>query len=131
MDHGKTGGVDVLIVEDDDDLRASQAEVLRSEGYSVVEANDSLVALAQLEHFDVASMIVDIYLPDVSGLWLLDQLENPPPVVLVTARDCDSEVAARRQKFFSYLQKPVRPALLLDAVSRALQLGERRARDQR
>lgn len=52
-------------------------------------------------------MILDRFMPGLSGLWLLDQLDDPPPVLLVTAHDYDTEVWARRDTIFLYLQKPV------------------------
>jgi len=59
-------------------------------------------------------------MPGLDGLGLLDRVSDPPPVVLITARDYDAEVIKRRSKVSMYLQKPVPPASLLQAVGAAI-----------
>jgi two-component system phosphoglycerate transport system response regulator PgtA len=117
--------VDVLLVEDDEDVRTTFVDILRGAGYSTAEAGDSHAALQQLEFLTVRSVLLDVYLPGLSGLWLLDQIDDPPPVVLVTAHDYDPEVLARREKVFLYVQKPVAPAELLRVVARSVAAGRR------
>jgi len=119
------GDVDVLLVEDDEDVRATFVEILRGAGYTTAEAGDSQSALQQLELLTVRSVLLDVYLPGLSGLWLLDQIDDPPPVVLVTAHDYDPEVLARREKVFLYVQKPVAPTELLRVVARSVAAGRR------
>jgi CheY-like chemotaxis protein len=115
--------VDVLLVEDDEDVRCSFAEILNEAGYSTAEATDTSTALELLASTNVATVVLDIYLPGRNGLWLLDQLEDLPPVVLVTAHNYDPDVMARRAKVLLYLQKPVQPPDLLQAVARSLAAG--------
>ena len=111
--------VAVLVVEDDHDVRRSLAAVLRHARYRVAEAEDSLEALHHLESTTFAAVVLDLWLPGLSGLWLLDEIDDPPPVVLVTGRDYDYEVIKRQDKIFLYLKKPVPPPVLLSAVARA------------
>ena len=115
--------LDVLLVEDDEPVRTSFAEILREARYTVVEAADSQAALELLNTADVRTVVLDVYLPTRSGLWLLDQLDDPPPVVLVTGHPYDPEVMRRRDKVFLYLQKPIHPPELLVGVARAVALG--------
>jgi two-component system, NtrC family, phosphoglycerate transport system response regulator PgtA len=119
----ETAVVDVLVVENDLAVRESEAAVLRQASYSVVEAEDSLSALACLTGIEFGAVVLDLYLPGLGGLWLLDELDDPPPVVLVTARELDYEVMRRRDKFLVYLKKPVPPSALLSAVARAATLS--------
>lgn len=112
--------VDVLVVEDDAGIRTSFAAILRGAGYKVAEAEDGLVALEQLRSRRVGAVVLDVLMPGLDGLDLLDKLDDPPPVVLVTAHDYDPEVMARRSKVSLYLQKPVPPANLLEAVAQAI-----------
>ena len=116
--------IDVLIVEDDEGVRESEADVLHSGGYTTAEVGDCLSALELLESEQFGSVVLDVYMSGLSGLWLLDQLDDPPPVLLVTAHDYDPNVLSRREKFFMYLQKPVAPLELLQAVSRALKASQ-------
>jgi DNA-binding NtrC family response regulator len=115
--------VDVLVVEDEEAVRTSFADILAEAGYSTAEAFDSSAALELLSNTAVGTVVLDVFLPGRSGLWLLDQLESPPPVVLVTAHHYDPEIMARRDKVFMYLQKPVNPPELLQVVARAIARG--------
>jgi len=117
------GGIDVLVVEDDEDLRTSWRDILLDARWQVEEASNGLVALEFLRARPVRAMLLDVGMPVLDGFGLLDQLENPPPVLLVTAHVYDSEVMARRDKVFMFLQKPVPPPELLQAVARAMALG--------
>lgn len=123
-DAGAVSVVDVLVVEDDHGLRRSTAAVLRTHGYRVAEAEDSLGALDWLESAQVTVVVLDLYLPGLGGLWLLDEIDDPPPVILVTARPFDLEVMRRHGKIFLYLQKPVPPPALLGAVARATTVSQ-------
>lgn len=120
MSGGIPDGVDILVVEDDEDIRTSYAEILRGAGYIVAEAEDGFVALERLRSTPVRAMVLDVAMPVFDGLKLLDKLDNPPPVVLVTARQYDSEVISRRSKISFYLQKPVSPGVLLEVLEQAI-----------
>ena len=113
----------MLVVEDDEDVRRSTSDVLRVAGYRVAEADDSLKALEHLQWAEVDVVVLDLYLPGLGGLWLLDELKEPPPVVVVTSRERDFEVVMRMDKIFLYLKKPVPPPALLEAVDRAAAIG--------
>jgi CheY-like chemotaxis protein len=108
----------VLVVDDDDDVRRSCAAVLRTAGYRVIEASHGLAALAHLRSSGVDAVLLDIFMPGLDGLSVLDQIENPPPVALLTAHVYDDEIVARRSKVAMYIQKPVAPLALLEAVGR-------------
>jgi len=112
--------VDVLVVEDDEILRTSLTEILRGAGYSVSEARDGLGALESLRSMAVRVMVLDIAMPRLDGLKVLDELGECPPVVVMTAREYDTEIMSRRSKVALYLQKPVPPENLLEAVAQAL-----------
>jgi CheY-like chemotaxis protein len=115
----------VLLVDDDSDVRYSCAEILRSAGYRVVEAGDGRTALELLKSSDVGAVLLDVFMPGLDGLSLLDLLENPPPVALLTAHAYDEAIVVRRSKVATYIQKPVDPPALLDAVSRLMAGVER------
>jgi CheY-like chemotaxis protein len=117
---GKPGYVDVLVVDDDDCVRALFVKILCRAGYSVAEAEDSFVALEHLRSTPVAAMVLDVAMPGLDGLGLLDKLDDPPAVVMVSASDYDDEIMARRDKVSLYLQKPVHPAALLEALAQAI-----------
>jgi len=113
------GGV-VLVVDDDQGVREASAEMLRGEGYSVVEAADATMALDQLRDDGIDAVILDVRMPDHDGFWVLDQLENLPPVILVTAHSYERKAIEKLEKVSHYLQKPVQPSELLWAVAKVM-----------
>ena len=111
---------DILIVDDDAAVRTSMAMVLRACGYSVAECEDGSKALEHLRSNPVLAMLLDLQMPVLDGLGLLDRLDDPPPVVVVSARQYDAALAERRDKIFACMQKPVPADDLIAVVSRAL-----------
>ena len=108
----------MLVVDDDSDVRHSCAEVLRTAGYRVVEAGYGQAALDHLKSSGVDAILLDVFMPGLDGLSVLDQIEDPPPVALLTAHVYDDEIVARRSKVAMYIQKPIAPLALLEAVAR-------------
>jgi CheY-like chemotaxis protein len=117
--------VDVLVVDDDEAVRSSLAEILRWNGMSTAEAVDGLDALAHLETSQVGVVVLDVRMPRLGGLQLLDRLDDPPPVVLVTGELRDEEINARESKIASFLKKPVAPLELVATVGRCLRTKKR------
>jgi DNA-binding NtrC family response regulator len=112
--------IDVLVVDDDEGVRCSVAAVLSDAGYVVVEAEDGQVALAHLQSRAIGAVLLDLRMPNLDGIGLLDMLDDPPPTVIMTAHDYDYDVMARRNKIFRYVQKPIPPTELLSLVAAAL-----------
>ncbi len=119
-----TGGdqdiVDVLVVDDEVEVRRSFAEILRTAGYVLAEVEDGFAALESLHSATVRMMVLDMNMPVLDGLKLLNQLDDPPPVVLVTAEEYDTMAMTSRSNVLSWLQKPALPAELLSAVEPAI-----------
>jgi two-component system, chemotaxis family, chemotaxis protein CheY len=110
----------VLVVDDDSDVRSSSAEILRTAGYVVYEAADGYAAVEHLRVRDISAVLLDVNMPGLDGLSLLDQFDHLPPVALLTEHEYDPEVIARRAKLSMYLSKPVPPRDLIEAVSHML-----------
>ncbi|HKA13752.1 MAG TPA: response regulator [Myxococcota bacterium] len=125
----------VLLVEDDWEMRALLAEVLRREGYGVIEVADGNGALEWLgpgflrgkrEH--LPSVIVsDIWLPYCSGIEILESTRLAPrrlPVVLITGfGDVDTHRRARELGAVCVLDKPFTMDALRAAVKIALHVS--------
>ena len=122
----KQTSADVLVVDDDADVRWTVAEVLRSAGFSVAEAEDGEVALGLLGTHHYRMVLLDIRMPKRDGVSLIEAAGAVPPVVVHSAYALD---AAERQRLgdrvVDYLRKPVSPQKLLRAVESVLGAGHR------
>lgn len=124
--------MDVLLAEDDDDLRRLLAETLRSEGFCVVECASGVSLLEELVSrleagrppFDL--VVSDVRMPGVTGLSVLEGLSQwhelrGMPMVLITAfGDRRLHELARRFGAVSLLEKPFEMAALMQVVRRAV-----------
>ena len=123
----------ILLVEDEKLLRESLAELLRDEGYQIVEAANGREGYEQLlkQPFDL--VMTDMRMPEMDGMALLANVQkaapNTPVVVITAFGTVDSAVAAMRSGAVDYLLKPVQFEDVLVRVRRALEFGELR-RDQ-
>jgi len=113
--------VDVLVVDDDEDVRASTGEIISSGGYTVAEAADGLEALELLGHLDVGIIVLDIQMPRLGGFALLARLDHPPPTVILSAFGLD-EAGDEETKALVHLQKPTTPEELLLTIAGAIGL---------
>jgi CheY-like chemotaxis protein len=112
---------DVLVVDDEEPIRTSVAEILRAAGYSVAEAEDGQVALDMLETGSVAVLLLDIRMPRRTGIEVLQELETPPQVILMSAfRFEGADKDSVGDKVYSHLVKPVAPRRLLEEVRAAI-----------
>jgi len=112
---------DVLVVEDEPDVRASVADILRGAGYRVAEAADGKEALAVLSSEEVGAVLLDLRMPRMDGITLVDTLTDPPPILVVSSHSPDdAERAKLGAKVVDVLKKPVHPDVLLDRLGRVL-----------
>ena len=69
--------MNILIVEDDKDIREGIIEYLSEFGYTMVGAKDGMDALAKFKENDFKLVILDINLPFVNGLDVLKEIRKP------------------------------------------------------
>ena len=80
----------ILIVEDEPSLREIMVQTLRREQYVVEQASDYASALEKIAGYDYDCILLDIMLPDGSGLRILEELRRqrkPAGVIIISARD--------------------------------------------
>jgi CheY-like chemotaxis protein/anti-sigma regulatory factor (Ser/Thr protein kinase) len=114
----------ILLVDDDRGLRHALSTLLTAGGHVVETAGDGPEALALLRDRTFDIVLLDIGLPSMSGLDVLERarsLRAPPLVIMMTADDTPETVleAVRRQAF-RYLRKPFAPAAIVDVINDAL-----------
>ncbi len=126
VDEG-TPGADVLVVDDEPDIRSMVAAVLRSAGFSVAEAEDGDIAMAMLRTRHYRMVLLDMRMPKADGASLIDAVGEMPPVVVHSAYALDDDQRRRLgSRVVGYVHKPVPPLKLLEAVEEALGAGSGR-----
>ncbi len=112
----------ILIVDDSPTELLALANMLKKNGYSVLEAEsgESGVEIASREHPDI--ILMDIVLPGLNGFQATRQLNKARetehiPVVMVTSKDQETDkVWGMRQGAKAYLTKPVSEESLIDVL---------------
>jgi FixJ family two-component response regulator/DNA-binding MarR family transcriptional regulator len=120
---------EVLLLDDDLTTLTFLEGVLSSAGFTCSVSGDPQQALATVAaREEIAVVVSDLYMPHMSGLEFADALTTlglnrpVPRVLLLTARpSLESAVGALRSGAHDFLVKPVRPAEIIDTVTRALE----------
>ncbi|MFP3854542.1 MAG: sigma-54-dependent transcriptional regulator [Anaerolineales bacterium] len=116
----------VLIVDDEETARSFVHEALRDAEYEAIEAGNLAEAHKVLDTGSADIVLLDLNLPDGSGMSLLDRIsrENPsPPVILITAYgEVDTAVEAMKMGAQDFLQKPLDLERMLQAVERSREM---------
>lgn len=110
----------ILIIEDDEDVRQGWTIFLRHQGYGVEQAADGLVGSRALENDDFDIVLLDLGLPGLHGLSLLREARQRglgTPVIVVTAT---ASPEMRRRAFrdgaSAVMTKPVTPQQLVSVI---------------
>ena len=112
-------GKTVLVVDDEETVRAMMVRTLAGEGYRVLEASDGLEALEMLvAETDVSLVVTDLLMPRMGGYELAKRLAGQSRVVVlfVTAHTPSHPTELQRP----FLQKPFTPLALRAEVQRLL-----------
>ncbi|MBN2002438.1 MAG: response regulator transcription factor [Anaerolineae bacterium] len=115
--------VQILIIDDEPDMVRIYSDMLRHVGYSVLSAHEGITALALARAYPPDIILLDILLPDVSGLELLPKFKALDPevqVIMLTVLDEAVPAAqATRDGAFAYLIKSAHMDEVLKAVEQA------------
>jgi DNA-binding response OmpR family regulator len=117
----------ILIVDDETNIRLMLGTALRSEGYVVDEAVDGRAALDYLEKKTPDVMLLDLSMPAVDGLGVLQGIQamrpgrKPRVIVLSAYGSIPAAVKATRLGAIDFLEKPVVPDEIREAVAVALE----------
>lgn len=109
----------VIIVDDDKAFTGATAALLRHKGFSVTTALDLASARQMLATANADILLLDVLLPDGSGLDLLQEMDSDSPlrIVIMTAHPTvDVAVDSLRARAADFLIKPVAPQALVDCL---------------
>ena len=124
----------VHVIDDDVAIRRSLTRLLKSAGYDVQTFASAKEFMNRLPHEHPACAVVDLRMPDMTGLELHEALvaaKDPVPVVFITGYgDVPTGVHAMKAGAVDFLTKPYSAEALLDAVRRAIE-RDRRDREVR
>jgi CheY-like chemotaxis protein len=107
----------LLIVDDDDDVRALISNLLHAGGYAVLEARDGADALAQLRgaaRLPVA-ILTDLSMPGVDGWQLIERVRKDPRLFVIPVIVISSSMSPPTG--VCYLRKPVGREVLMQALA--------------
>jgi nitrogen regulation protein NR(I) len=123
----------VLIVDDEPNLRKILSAQLSRDGYEVMTAEDGEQGLALLKEHHIDLVITDLKMPKVDGMTLLRralELEPELPIILITAHGTiDTAVEALKSGAFDFVTKPFDKDEVRQIVAKALKTRELRGAD--
>ena len=114
----------ILVVDDEPVARQSLSEILRLEGYSVNAVPNGQAAVEYVRTHPVDLMIVDLRMPGMDGLEVVQVVNSVSPeteVILLTAfGTTESAIQALRLRVHDYLLKPAPPSQVVNTVKKGL-----------
>jgi DNA-binding response OmpR family regulator len=132
MTHATTGGV-LLLVEDDDSIgRLVKSYLEQQDGWRVVWLRTGEEAVAELRRHPVRLVVLDLGLPGIDGFEVCRQIraQSKVPIVMLTARDEEPDrVAGLELGADDYVAKPFSPRELAARIKAILRRVEQRGDD--
>jgi DNA-binding response OmpR family regulator len=120
----------ILVVDDEPVARQSLTDILRLEGYTVNSVPNGQSAVEYVRTHPVELMIVDLRMPGMDGLevvQVVNQISPETEVILLTAfGSTESAVQALRLRIHDYLLKPAPPVQVVNSVKKGLSRREAR-----
>jgi two-component system nitrogen regulation response regulator NtrX len=119
-------GPRILVVDDEKNIRRTLRMVLEGPGYDVVEAGSAEEALARLDEEDIDLVVLDVRLPEMSGIDALDRIRKRPgldamPVLMISGHASLAEaVSAVQLGATDFLEKPLDRDRVLVSVENGL-----------
>ncbi len=120
----------IVIVEDEPDTAEMFAEMMRLSSFTVLKSYGGTAAIALISHVKPDAVVLDVMMPDLSGLEVLRFMRRDPslahtPVIVVSAKSLPSDIKEGLEAGASiYLTKPVAYQTLTEAVRNTIQAAE-------
>jgi two-component system nitrogen regulation response regulator NtrX len=121
----------ILIIDDEPAIRSTLAGILEDEGHRATLCESGEEGLAQFARDEFDLVLLDLWLPGIDGLTVLERLRaaGPAPVIMISGHgNIENAVRATRLGAYDFLEKPVSLERVLLTVNHAL--ADRRLREQ-
>ena len=118
--------INILIVEDEKEIREGVSEYLSEVGYSVISAEDGMQAIELFKNNKIDLVILDIMLPKANGFVVLNKIrqESNVPVIMLTAMSDDyTQIMSFDEKADDYITKPFSIIVLHKRIEALLRRG--------
>ena len=118
---------DILIVDDEEDIRELVSDILQDEGYQPRKAKDSITAFHELDERIPAAVILDIWLQgsQLDGLGILEIIKrkhpNGPVIMSRGHGNIETAINAIKLGAYDYIEKPFKEDRLLRLLKRAIE----------
>ena len=117
----------VLIIDDEIEFASTLCQRLKLRGIEAIDVHSGTEGLASLVSMDSKIVILDLKMPDMSGLDVLGKIKDHNPdieVIMLTGHgSAGSGIEAKRKGAFDYIMKPVDLKELLDLIKAADEKG--------
>ena len=114
----------ILVTDDDATTRQMVRGILKKAGHDVATAADGMAALRAIQSRKFDLLLLDIWMPKMTGLGLLGHLHGekhiPKIVVMTSDQTSDTLIDALRGRVYQYLKKPLDATTLLTTVENAI-----------
>lgn len=114
----------ILVAEDDATTREMIGGILKKQGYDISTASDGMSALRALKKKKVDLLLLDIWMPKMSGLGLIATLHGekhiPKIIVMTSDKTSDTVLRSLRGQVYQFLAKPFEADTLVSVVENAL-----------
>ena len=118
--------INILIVEDEKEIREGVSEYLAEVGYSVISAEDGMQAIELFKNNKIDLVILDIMLPKANGFVVLNKIrqESNVPVIMLTAMSDDyTQIMSFDEEADDYITKPFSIMVLHKRIEALLRRG--------
>ena len=118
--------INILIVEDEKEIREGVSEYLAEVGYSVISAEDGMQAIELFKNNKIDLVILDIMLPKANGFVVLNKIrqESNIPVIMLTAMSDDyTQIMSFDEEADDYITKPFSIIVLHKRIEALLRRG--------
>ncbi len=124
MSIGKKQSELILVIDDDPEILQAISSLLKADKYRCKTYLDPIEAIDSVRTCHPDVVISDLHLPEVDGIYVMariHEVDRDIPTILITGYGAiKSAIDAIRRGAFDFLEKPVKPALFLEVIDKAL-----------